>query len=68
MTNRIPDTISTRSGAEANAKRLQDYWAAKGFRIRTWVEVGKASRDSAYLYFWNVRSDLVKGLPRDFTL
>jgi hypothetical protein len=45
--------------AEEMAERIKFYWAAKGYRVRAWVEPvpGKFG-------VFQVRSDLVNGAPR----
>ena len=54
----------THTGAAALAKRIQAYWAERGYLVQTWVIEGRydpAHRSSRY----DVRSDLVDGLPRN---
>lgn len=54
--------LHTREGAHALARRIEAYWAARGWRVHCWVvEAGyDASHRSAR---YDVRSDLVDGLP-----
>ena len=54
----------TLAGATALANRIQAYWAERGYLVQTWVIEGRydpAHRSSRY----DVRSDLIDGLPRN---
>ena len=58
-------TQLVRMQAEAKAKELADYWAARGYTVRTWVEPGVFNQaDRCTPHF--VRSDMINGLPRGF--
>lgn len=54
----------THTGAAALAKRIQAYWAERGYAVQAWVVEScydPAHRSSRF----DVRSDLVDGLPRN---
>ena len=55
--------LGTKPGAEHLAKCIRDYWADRSYLVETKVEVAGSSRSPR----WDVRSNLVNGLPRDFT-
>jgi hypothetical protein len=60
------DTMS-RHGAAKLARRLEDYWHARGFlSVRFWAEPYKERFDKIGSYeIYRVRTNLVNGLPRE---
>lgn len=55
----------THSGAMRLVTQIHDYWARRGYYVKTWVEEGTflgALRGAGYY----VRSDMINGLPRGF--
>ena len=54
--------LGTKPGAELLAQSIRDYWADRSYLVEARVELSGAPRTPR----WDVRSDLVNGLPRDF--
>lgn len=54
------DTLS-RGGAELLARRIEDYWAKRGFKVNTTIKCVSVTDKGTV---WIVRSDLVNGFPR----
>lgn len=55
--------LSTRSGAAALAAKIRDYWTERGFAVLLSVEE-KGFHPVTRAVRFEVRSDLVDGLPR----
>lgn len=55
--------LSTKSGAAALAARIRDYWSERGFAVLLSVEE-KGFHPMTRAVRFEVRSDLVDGLPR----
>jgi hypothetical protein len=53
--------LGSKSGAELLAQSIRDYWADRSYLVEAKVEVSGAPRTPR----WDVRSNLVNGLPRD---
>jgi hypothetical protein len=61
-----PPNYETRSGAERRARRLDDYWHARGhMTVQHWAEPqsGKNIPKLVGRRLWVVRSNLVNGMP-----
>ena len=54
--------FGTKSGAEHLAQSIRDYWAGRDYQVEAKVELSGAPRSPR----WDVRSNLVNGLPQDF--
>jgi hypothetical protein len=55
----------THSGAMKLDSKINDYWAARGYQVKTWIEEGgfiSTLRNQAFF----VRSDMINGLPRGY--
>lgn len=55
--------LSTRSGAAALAAKIREYWSDRGFEVLLSVEE-KGFHPATRAVRFEVRSDLVDGLPR----
>lgn len=55
--------LSTKSGAAALAARIREYWSERGFEVLLSVEE-KGFHPVTRAVRFEVRSDLVDGLPR----
>lgn len=58
----IPELL-TQEGAEGLARRLENYWAEKGFKIVTRIELIERVKG---IPLHSVRSDMINGLPRGY--
>ena len=54
--------FGTKPGAEVLAQSVRDYWADRNYQVDVRVEISGAPKSPR----WDVRSNLVNGLPRDF--
>lgn len=52
----------TEEGAKEIAERIRAYWKARGFTVKTHIEIERDARKERNL--WSVRSDMLNGLPR----
>lgn len=57
----------TREQARGSARKIKEYWKGRGYEVRTWVEESATVTGVKREYSFNVRSDLVGGLPRELT-
>lgn len=61
---RNPPELSSEATAQALARRLEDYWAKRGFVLKThlvpWIGKVNSQHGSS---FWCVRSDMKNGMP-----
>ena len=69
MTGRRVETLMSGPGptkreATKAAKRIRKYWEEFECDVQVWIE--KINGCSRFRHFWEVRSDLVNGLPRDW--
>jgi hypothetical protein len=56
--------LTSHDGAEENARELDAWWHAHGFRqVRHWAEMIGDEGRNAHQPVWGVRSNLVNGLP-----
>lgn len=55
---------STEKNANELASKIREYWRNKGMEVKTWLDSSFVNRKSNNSTFWNVRSDMINGLPR----
>jgi hypothetical protein len=56
--------LTSRDGAEANARELDAWWHSRGFlQVRHWAEITGDEGPNAHQRVWGVRSNLINGLP-----
>jgi len=55
----------TQEGAAEIARQIEQYWAARGYRVRCQIEERKFN-EAMRSCRWDVRSDMRNGLPADW--
>lgn len=59
------DKLHTRPGAEALARRIEAYWAERGYRVTCEIVPGPFNSSIREARF-DVRSDMLNGLPKNY--
>lgn len=46
--------------AQKHAQNIRDYWASRGHKVKVWIARESDGSDA----FYEIKSDLIDGLPR----